>query len=396
MPTGPYPLPSRCRVAPSAARERAIGPWRHIVRVALAPCAIACAGSLPGGCGAPPTEPPLSTLTPALLDAAPDDSTTAVGGLVRLHGAAWEVCTATLIAPNLILTARHCVAEVLGTTDAGDVDCATTTFGPAWPAHQIHFSVDPVLGPASDWHLATEITVPPEDSYCGNDLAVVRLDRPVSLQSAAPLMPSLHTGADRLPVEAAPYAAVGYAALDDGPTPVYRRRRADGLQVACAGVACGWPGAVLGAEWVGATGVCDGDSGGPAIDADGAVIGIASRGAAGCATPVYESPATWASLLVDAAREAASATGAEPPPWALPEDASPGEADGSSGHQGSDAADPAADGDARDPAGGAAASPGEAEGCSPMAPAPPTVVPLGGLALLLVIGPRRRKGRIGS
>src|SRR5438445_9013108 len=35
-----------------------------------------------------------------------------------------EVCTATLIAPNLVVTARHCVVS----TPLDTVDCATTNF----------------------------------------------------------------------------------------------------------------------------------------------------------------------------------------------------------------------------------------------------------------------------
>jgi hypothetical protein len=73
-------------------------------------------------------------------------------------------------------------------------------------------------------------------------------------------------------------AVVGYGRTEDAPAGVRRRR--DGVHV--AGDA---PDAGAGAsaadresgEWLGSDGVCDGDSGGPALDSGGLVVGIASR-----------------------------------------------------------------------------------------------------------------------
>jgi hypothetical protein len=71
-------------------------------------------------------------------------------------------------------------------------------------------------------------------------------------------------------------------------------------------------------EWVGPGGACSGDSGGPAIDAEGRVIGVLSRGKDGCLSPVYANVFDYADWLRGHALTAAEAGAYHPAEWACP------------------------------------------------------------------------------
>src|SRR4029078_10580959 len=88
-------------------------------------------------------------------------------------------------------------------------------------------------------------------------------------------------------------------------------------------------------EFLGDTGICSGDSGGPAFDAEGKVVGVVSRGAEGCEFPVYSTVTAWKDWLMETPLEAADLGGYEPPYWAKSgvSDAPPDEtSDGGSGN----------------------------------------------------------------
>src|SRR6185369_3211784 len=87
----------------------------------------------------------------------------------------------------------------------------------------------------------------------------------------------------------------------------------EGLSVACEPGSCG--DGVESTEFRGETGICSGDSGGPALDSDGKVLGVVSRGGPDCSEPVYGSVTAWRDFIVQTATDAAALGNYEAPFW---------------------------------------------------------------------------------
>jgi hypothetical protein len=292
--------------------------------------------------------------TAPIRDGTSDATDVAVVGIT--DDASGATCTGALIAPDLVLTAQHCVAPVMNIGP-----CSQGTFGAPGSASSFYVTTRPMftLNPA-DYHAVAEIRVPPGgDRFCGRDVVLLRLGAQVAASEAAPIAPRLAPAVQ----VAEEYSAIGYGATDDAGTGAGERRRRDGLAVACVGDGCASSFLDV-AEWRGEAGVCQGDSGGPALDANGLVVGVASRGAFGCIDPTYTSVAAHGGWLVDEAVRAAGLGGYPPPPWtgvAPPVDAgmpdAPMPVDAAAGADASTAADGGAGGCCD--AGGAGTGPGD-------------------------------------
>ena len=233
-----------------------------------------------------------------------------VGMMDRTEGG---MCSGSLIAPNLVLTARHCVAPILNDVNGG-VDCARTTFGANNPASSFSFTTQYRFGGGDKTYRAREVITPVDPSVCGNDVALVILSTSVPEATAKPLIPRV----DESVVSSEGYSAIGYGATQDDAngTGAGTRRRRDDLAVHCVAGGCGASERAARTEWVGDTGICSGDSGGPAVDADGRVIGVVSRGAPACLGPIYGHVFAWGDLIKTAALRAASLGGYAAPGWA--------------------------------------------------------------------------------
>jgi MYXO-CTERM domain-containing protein len=242
-----------------------------------------------------------------------DPVDTAVVGVLHFSQSAFGMCSGTLIAPNLVLTARHCVSDTQNDQDGG-VYCPVTTAGPLYPADTMYVTTHAAfVQDASAYRAAIEVIGLPIDTdlFCGNDQALLVLAEPIPATEAVPYTPRVDTPS----VAGEEYYAIGFGATGDSGAGSGERRRRDGLFIECVAEEC--PSQVVKkTEWVGDTGICSGDSGGPAIDLQNRVIGVTSRGSEGCENPVYGYVYGWSQWIKDTALYAAGIGGYPPPGWA--------------------------------------------------------------------------------
>ncbi len=237
-----------------------------------------------------------------------DTDDTNVVGVIHLTNGGVGACTGTLIAPNVVLTARHCVAS----SGNGGVMCGQTEFSPSFAASSMYVTTNAQFtqNPA-DYYRAKEIFVPNEDpTFCGYDQAIIVLDGAILDNIAVPAIPRV----DSSLTQGEEYYAVGYGQRgENGPSGARYRR--DKLFTECVAEGCPAP-YVAQQEFIGDTGVCQGDSGGPAFDLQNRVVGVASRGSAGCGNPVYGHVFGHGQWIKDTTRNATSAAGIDVPAWA--------------------------------------------------------------------------------
>jgi hypothetical protein len=249
-----------------------------------------------------------------------DDETTGVVGLAVDFGGHPFIgfCSGTLIAPNLVLTAQHCVALLQGSPGGERVICGETTFRTVGQGSYFLVSpatVRPMTASDPRFFRGSEVRVAPggETDVCGHDIALLILRDSIPGRLATPIIPRV----DASPTANETFSADGYGLTEpDAAMGGGTRMRLDGNTVFCmGGVDCPLGGSVQDGEWASDARTCSGDSGGPALDEQGRVMGVLSRGPEGCGGAIYGDVASWSELIISTARDAASAGGYPPPFW---------------------------------------------------------------------------------
>jgi hypothetical protein len=188
------------------------------------------------------------------------------------------LCSGALVAPNLVLTARHCVSRAVTATPSCDArgrshngDHLAEDVDPASIAIYTGTHVRPDVDPPAA--RAVRTLHPTGQVLCDSDVAFLVLDRP--LASAAILSMRLHSAVEAGDV----VVPVGFGG---GPLNIvgHKVARSKSTVLATGPSANAQTGAVLGPrEFEVDRATCRGDSGGPAIDVmSGEIVGVVSRG----------------------------------------------------------------------------------------------------------------------
>ncbi len=190
-----------------------------------------------------------------------------------------SLCTGTMVAKNLVLTARHCVGQV------NDAQTAVTNFSPTWLRVYVgQSSPQKIVARQAPAAIGKKIFSSSTSSMFP-DIALVLLDRPIE----NPIAKIRIDGGAKVDE---PLTIVGYGLQANGTEPSVRMQRT-GKKVLQT-----YPAEVEGealnpGEFTFSEAACSGDSGGPALSATtGAVIGVASRVGNGT-EPTQANPASF-------------------------------------------------------------------------------------------------------
>jgi hypothetical protein len=185
------------------------------------------------------------------------------------------VCSGSLVAPTLVLTARHCVSATSGdgftcdeSGDGSDGGALGADYDP--PTVLIYAGLYAPGALATPSAKGVRFFHDSSTNVCNHDLALIELDQPLDYPIAGlDLDSKLATGQT--------ITAVGWGVVADGGTPGVRQELG-GVSILAVGPASEALYDVPPNEFAVGQSICEGDSGGPALDAKNAVVGVVSSG----------------------------------------------------------------------------------------------------------------------
>lgn len=236
--------------------------------------------ALAGGCsgGDAPREGPSGQSSAAIIDGrASAAQQNYVVAIVYPVTTGTALCSGSLVAPDLVLTARHCVSATADTGFSCDASGNGTDGGAIGADHDpasvlIYVGRDAPTALTRPSAHAVRFFHDDATNLCDHDLALVELSQPIAGAPLATL------DLDSPLVAGQTITAIGWGVTRTGSPPGVRQQRT-GIPVLAVGPATEPSGFdVAPGEFSVGESTCLGDSGGPALDAAGAVIGVVSSG----------------------------------------------------------------------------------------------------------------------
>jgi hypothetical protein len=257
--------------------------------------------------------------------------------VVGVQTANGGTCTGTLIAPNLVLTARHCVSSI---NTGEQIDCTTSTFTGNYPATGFAVTTSPVMTRTARYYGVTKVIVPSVTKVCGNDMALLQLNAKVPASEAPSIAPLIGHTLYNQKLFSDMFVAVGYGLTGTqqaAPNSSGTRRIRTDMRLQCLpgrpDSECNFGNYVFNPNDVlTGNGVCQGDSGSAMLERrnfDNGVYlatGVLSRGGPDCTDGIYTRTDAWKDWLVSNGIAAATAGGYAPLAWMTPPAADPEDA----------------------------------------------------------------------